>query len=97
MPLSDTELRGFTLVLWVLSPQGNGARLRTLRSTTVENVLQIGPLFFKTKPILRPYKIQVSSVMTKDYEEKARFASRSKQSQTKPIAGLWPEILSTKY
>jgi len=29
----------------------NGARFRTLRSTIVENPLQIGPVFCKTKPI----------------------------------------------
>ena len=59
-------------------------RLMTL-STIVENTLQIGPVFFKTKPICRPRRIQVSSVLTKEYEEKARVGSESKQSQTKPI------------
>jgi len=59
-------------------------------STTVENVRQIGPVFFKTKPIFRRDKIQVSSVLTKDYEENSRAVSESKQSQTKPIGGLWP-------
>jgi hypothetical protein len=56
-------------------------------SIFVEDPLQIGPVFFKTKPILRQGKIQVSSVLTKDYEGKTRFASRSKQSQTNPISG----------
>jgi hypothetical protein len=28
--------------------------------------------------------------MIKDYEQKARLARQSKQSQTKPIGGLWP-------
>jgi hypothetical protein len=41
----------------------------------------------KTKPICRQRKIQVRSVLTKDYEEKARLASESKQSQTNPISG----------
>ena len=40
----------------------------------------------RTKPILRRGKIQVSSVLTKDYEEKTRLASQSKQSQTNPIS-----------
>jgi hypothetical protein len=62
-------------------------------STIVENPLQIGPVFFKTKPILRRDKIQVSSVLTKDYEEKAGLASKSKQSQTKPISMLkWVKL-----
>jgi hypothetical protein len=74
--------------------------LRSLRlliySTTVENVRQIGRRFFKTKPICRRGKIQVSSVLRKDYEKKARLASQLKQSQTNPIAGLWPEARSTE-
>jgi len=74
--------------------------LRSLRlliySTAVENVRQIGPVFFKTKPICRRGKIQVSSVLRKDYEEKSRFASQPRQTQTKPIAGLWAEARSTK-
>jgi hypothetical protein len=41
----------------------------------------------KTKPICRRDKIQVNAVLTRDYEEKTRFASRSKQSQTKAISG----------
>jgi len=81
---SDTDLRGFT--------PGWGCY-----SIFVEDPLQIGPVFFKTNPICRRDKIQVSSVLTKDYEEKARLASVPKQSQSKPIAGLRPEILSTKY
>ena len=40
----------------------------------------------KTKPICRRDKIQVSPVLTKDYEENARPAGESKQSQTKPIS-----------
>jgi hypothetical protein len=56
-------------------------------STTVENVRQIAPVFFKTKPIFRRGRIKVSSVLTKDYEEKVRFAGGPKQSQTKPILG----------
>ena len=74
--------------------------LRSLRlltcSTTVENVRQIGPRFCKTKPIFRRKKIHVSAVLTKDYEEKSRFASQPRQTQTKPIAGLWAEARSTK-
>ena len=42
---------------------------------------------FKTKPILQRGRINVSSVLTRDYEEKTRFAGGSKQSQTKPISG----------
>jgi len=63
-------------------------RWLTTFSTIVESALQIGPLFFKTKPICWRCKSQVSSVMTKDYEEKARLASKSKQSQTNPISML---------
>jgi hypothetical protein len=54
-------------------------------STIVESALQIGPVFFKTKPILWWGKIQVSSVLIKDYKEKSRFARQLEQSQTKPI------------
>jgi hypothetical protein len=42
---------------------------------------------YKTKPICRRCKIEVKPVLTKDYEEKARLAGESKQSQTKPILG----------
>jgi len=42
---------------------------------------------YKTKPIYWQSKIQVRSVLTNDYEEKTRVASKSKQSQTKPIKG----------
>jgi hypothetical protein len=72
---SDTDLRGFT--------PGWGCY-----SIFVEDPLQIGPVFFKTKPICRRRKIQISSVLTRDYEEKARLASKSKQSQTNPISML---------
>jgi hypothetical protein len=41
--------------------------------------------------------MKISSVLKMDYEEKTGPASEPKQSQTKPIAGLRPEILSTKY
>ncbi len=41
----------------------------------------------KTKPIFRQGKINVSSVLRKDYEERAHFAGGSKQSQSKPISG----------
>ena len=40
--------------------------------------------FCKTKPICRRCKIQVSSVVIKGYEGKARLAGISKQSQLKP-------------
>jgi hypothetical protein len=39
----------------------------------------------KTKPICRRCRIKITSVFIKGYEEKARVASISKQSQTKPI------------
>jgi len=65
--------------------------LRSLRlliySTTVENVRQIGPVFFKTKPILRRGKIQISSVVTMNYQNGLAFggpASKAKQSQFEP-------------
>jgi hypothetical protein len=70
---SDTDLRGFT--------PGWGCY-----SIFVENPLQIGRLFFKTKPICRRRKIQISSFLTKDYEEKACLARQLKQSQIKPIS-----------
>jgi hypothetical protein len=50
-----------------------------------EKASTIFPGLCKTKPICRQGKIQVSSVLTKDYEENIRLASISKQSQTKPI------------
>jgi len=31
---------------------------------------------------------------TRNYENNTRFEGAEKQSQTKPIAGLWPEILN---
>jgi len=65
-------------------------------STTVENVRQIGPVFFKTKPICRRDKIHVSAVLTKDYEEKRRLAGRSKQSQTKPISNVRASEIGAK-
>jgi len=52
-------------------------------STIVENPLQIAPLFCKTKPICRRCKIQVSSLLTEDYEEEhALRANRSKAKQS---------------
>ena len=45
------------------------------------------PCFFKTKPICSRGKIEVSSVLRRDYEEKPRPAGESKQSQTNPISG----------
>ena len=48
------------------------------------------PVFFKTKPISEKAEMNAISVLTKDYEENRRAVSESKQSQTKPIGGLWP-------
>ena len=53
--------------------------------------------FCKTKPICRGCEIKVSSVFIKGYEEKARLASQSKQSQTKPISMLrWVNTISER-
>jgi hypothetical protein len=79
-PFSDTDLRGFT--------PGWGCY-----SIFVEDPLQIGAIFFKTKPILLKPEMSASSVLAKDYEEKAGLASKSKQSQTKPISMLrWVKL-----
>jgi len=53
-------------------------------STTVENPLQIAPIFFKTKPICRPAKMELSLVAKRDYEEKyalRAWPSKAKQTQ----------------
>jgi len=51
--------------------------------------------FCKTKPICRRCKIQVSSVVIKGYEGKARLAGISKQSQLKPKPMLrWVNLIS---
>jgi hypothetical protein len=45
-------------------------------------------------------QVNVNLYNTMDYEEKSDWTlgeNKPNQSQTKPIAGLWPEILSTKY
>ena len=85
--LELTFRHGFTPIYTVLGEYGTGARFRTLPSSTVENVRQIGPIFFKTKPICRRDKTHVSAALTKDYEQKSRFASQPRQTQTKPILG----------
>ena len=65
---------------------GNGARFRTLRSTTVENSLQIG-LFMQNKANVKIGKYSVSMEAIKDYNNKQRTINNerhSKQSQFKP-------------
>jgi hypothetical protein len=91
-PFSDKDLRRFTLVF---GEYRNGARFRTLpfirqgftpvwgRSTTVENPLQIHPFYAKQSQFSRRCKINIKLVLTEFYEEKARFARISNQSQTK--------------
>jgi len=56
-------------------------------STTVENVLQIGPVFSKQSQFAGGGRMKINPVLTKDYEGKGRVASISRQSQTKPISG----------
>jgi hypothetical protein len=73
-------------------------------STTVENVLQIGPVFFKTKPISTGAKMCASFFFTEDYENECRPAAwaskanpstllRTGQSQ---MPAFWLEARSTK-
>jgi hypothetical protein len=62
-------------------------REQAVAAKSEEKVSTILTGLFKTKPILQRRRINVSSVLTRDYEEKTRFASESKQTQTNPISG----------
>jgi hypothetical protein len=49
----------------------------------------------QNKANFRKGQINISIFSTKDYEKIAHLETPAKQSQTKPIAGLWPEVRST--
>ncbi len=51
---------------------------------------------FKTKPICRRCKMEVSQVVAQGYEEKAPLGGMSEQSQTKPIYILPQRTLSAQ-
>jgi hypothetical protein len=47
----------------------------------------------QNKANLRKDKMNANSVITRDYGENARFGLKKNKANSKPIAGLWPEIL----
>ncbi len=49
-----------------------------------------------SKPISEKAKMNANFYSTKDYENEPRLRAPGKQTQSKPIAGLWPETRSTK-
>ena len=68
-------------------------------STLVENALQIGPVFFKTKPISAKAKMCAIAVLIKDYENKGVFAgrrSKAKQTQFQAPAKMDANLLVEK-
>jgi hypothetical protein len=64
-------------------------------STLVEDPLQIGP-FMQNKANLRNEQMNISSFITSKYENLGIWWIGKNKPNSKPIAGLWPEIRSTK-
>ena len=67
-------------------------------STIVENPLQIGQNM-QNKANVKIGKMNISAAIIKDYDNEQQTINNerySKQTQTKPNAGLWPEARSTK-
>ncbi len=54
-------------------------------------------LFMQNEPNFPKAQMNVNKVLTKDYEEKSDWTPGENEPNSKPIAGLWPEILSSKY
>jgi len=48
--------------------------------------------FLQNEPNFQKGRMGVSIYMKGDYEEKQRFGFEKNKANSKPIAGLWPEI-----